>query len=146
MLSNGRSAALIGTAACVDWWCGPEMDSPPLLWSLLDPAGAAARWSGAEEIERSREPTGPVVRTVLRVGDARIECRDALVEEGLVRLVLANETDLVVTHELAMGGFDQPWGWTERGTRMPDLPLPSAPNARADARCRTACRRWRATS
>ena len=110
MLSNGRSTALIATAACVDWWCGPEMDSLPLLWSLLDPAGAAARWSGAEEIERSREPTGPVVRTVLRVGGARIECRDALVEEGLVRLVRANETDLVVTHELAMGGFDQPWG------------------------------------
>jgi hypothetical protein len=110
LLSNGRSTALIGTAGCVDWWCGPDMDSPPLLWSLLDPTGAAARWCGAEEIERSSEPTGPVVCTVLRVGGARIECRDALVEEGLVRLVRANDGDLEVTHELAVGGFDQAWG------------------------------------
>jgi hypothetical protein len=110
LLSNGRSTALIGTAGCVDWWCGPEMDSRPLLWSLLDAAGAAARWCGAEELERSSEPTGPVVRTVLRVGGAEIECRDALVEDGLVRLVRSNEGDVEMTHELAVGGFDQPWG------------------------------------
>ena len=51
-----------------------------------------------------------MVRTVLRVGGARVECRDALVEEGFVRLARANEADLELAHELAMGGFDQPWG------------------------------------
>ena len=63
-----------------------------------------------EAIERSREPTGPVVRTVLGVQGVRIECRDALVEEGLVRLIRAEEADLELTHELAVGGFDQAWG------------------------------------
>ena len=109
-MSNGRSAALVGPAAEIDWWCGPEIDSPPLLWSLLDPAGAAARWRGVEEIDRSTEPAGAVVRTVLRVGGVRIECRDALVEEGVVRLVRSDDADLEVTHELAVGGFDQAWG------------------------------------
>ena len=95
------------------------MDSPPLLWSLLDPAGAAARWSGVEAIERSGEPTGPVVRTVLRVQGVRIEVRDALVEEGLVRLVRAEEGDLELTHELAIGGFDQAWGtWDDAACRL----------------------------
>lgn len=109
-MSNGRSAALVGAAAEIDWWCGPEIDSRPLLWSLLDAAGAAARWLGAEEIERSVEPTGPVVRTVLRVDGAHIECRDALVAEGMVRIVRGNDADLKVTHRLALGGFDQAWG------------------------------------
>ena len=113
-MSNGRSTALVLPSAEIDWWCGPEIDSPPLLWSLLDAAGAAARWRGVEEIERSREPTGPVVRTILRVHGSRIECRDALVEEGVVRLVRGIDGDLEVTHELALGGFDQAWGtWDE---------------------------------
>ena len=81
-----------------------------MLWSLLDAAGAAARWRGADEIERSAEPAGSVVRTVIRVHGVHIECCDALVEEGLVRLVRANDADLEVTHELALGGFDQAWG------------------------------------
>jgi hypothetical protein len=118
-LSNGRSTALIRPTGEIDWWCGPEIDSPPLLWSLLDPAGAAARWSGVEAIERSSDPTGPVVRTVLRVQGARVECRDALVKEGLVRLVRAEEGDLELTHELAIGGFDQAWGtWDGAACRL----------------------------
>ncbi len=89
------------------------------LWSLLDAAGAAACWRGAEEIERAAEPAAAVVRTVLRVHGARIECRDALVEGGLVRLLRADDADLEVTHELALGGFDQAWGtWDGPNCRM----------------------------
>jgi len=36
LLSDGRSTALIRPDGEVDWWCGPNMDSTPLLWSLLD--------------------------------------------------------------------------------------------------------------
>ena len=112
LLSNGRTTALVGAAGEVDWWCAPEPDSPPLLWSLLDPAGAAARWQGVQEVTRSPEPAGRVVRTLLSRGDVWIECRDGLLEEGLVRLVRSDEADLDVTHELALGGFDGPWaGW-----------------------------------
>ena len=94
----------------MDWWCGPEVDSRPLLWSLLDPKGASARWPDVEEVERSQAPAGPVVRTVLRRSGTVIECRDALVEEGLVRLVRCLDGELEINHELALGGFDRPWG------------------------------------
>jgi hypothetical protein len=35
LLGSGRSLALVTPAGEVDWWCAPEPDSPPLLWSLL---------------------------------------------------------------------------------------------------------------
>ena len=109
-MSNGRSTALVGAAAEVDWWCGPEVDSRPLLWSLLDPTGAAARWPDVEQVDRSEAPTGPVVRTVLRRNGSTVECRDALVEEGLVRIIRCADAELDIIHELALGGFDRPWG------------------------------------
>ena len=100
----------MGPRAEVDWWCAPEFDSSPLVWSLLDGAGASARWCGVEEVERSPEPAGPVVRTLLRGDGGRIECRDALVEEGLVRLIRPVDGDLQLSHRVAVGGFDRPWG------------------------------------
>jgi GH15 family glucan-1,4-alpha-glucosidase len=80
------------------------------MWSLLDPSGAAARWCDVEEVDRSPAPAGPVVRTVLRRDGHRIDCRDALVEEGLVRLARCDEVELDLTHAVALGGFDRPWG------------------------------------
>lgn len=110
LLSNGRATALVGVAGEIDWWCAPEVDSLPLAWSLLDAGGAAARWCGVEEVDRSPAPAGPVVRTVLRGNGHRVDCRDALVEEGLVRLARCQDAELDLTHALAVGGFDQPWG------------------------------------
>jgi hypothetical protein len=48
VVNGGGSAALIRPDGEIDWWCAPRPDSPPLLWSLLDGAGAAARWRGTE--------------------------------------------------------------------------------------------------
>ncbi len=92
-----------------------------MLWSLLDPAGAAARWVDVRMVSRSQEPAGPTTRTVVRAaGGGRAECWDGLVAtEGGVALVRAvrmvtavrsapgNAVEL--THELALGGFDRPW-------------------------------------
>lgn len=121
-MSNGRSTALVRPDAEIDWWCAPEMDSTPVLWSLLDPAGAAARWLGARMSSRSTTPAGPTSHTVLASGGGRFECWDGLLAvEGdgiaLVRLVRALDRDAEVVHELSLGGFDAPWGhW--RGTSV----------------------------
>lgn len=56
------------------------------------------------------------MRTTLRRRGCHIHCRDALVEEGLVRLARCEEADLDLTHSLAVGGFDQPWGRWEGAT------------------------------
>jgi hypothetical protein len=40
----------------------------------------------------------------------RLQCLDALVDRGLVRLVRAVGGDLDIVHELAAGGFDRGWG------------------------------------
>nr|MDQ6938418.1 DUF5911 domain-containing protein [Actinomycetota bacterium] len=127
LLGDGRSTALLRPDGQIDWWCAPEVDSPPLLWSLLDPGGAAARWADVRMVSRSQLPAGPTAHTVLRHrSGARVECWDGLVgiggAEALVRAVRApGRNPLVLTHELALGGFDGPWGpWSAMRSTLAD--------------------------
>ena len=53
LLGDGSTTALLRPAGEVDWWCAPAMDSPPVLWSLLDEQGATARWTGTICVKRS---------------------------------------------------------------------------------------------
>ena len=114
MLSDGRSTALVTSTGEIDWWCAPGPDDPPLLWSLLDRDGAACRWTGTEHASRGEIVAGPSLRSVVRVAGRRVHLRDGLVmiDGGscLVRLVRSEEDEVPLSHELAVGGFDRPWG------------------------------------
>ena len=80
LLGDGSTTALLRPAGEVDWWCAPAMDSPPVLWSLLDEQGAAARWTGVRLSASAGRAAGPVLTTVLQSPRGRVECRDALLE------------------------------------------------------------------
>lgn len=114
LIGDGSSTALVRPAGEVDWWCAPAMDSPPVLWSLLDEDGAAARWLGVRLSASAGRAAGPVLDTVLHGSTGRVETRDALHcadDRGstLVRLARGIDSDLDLEHEVALGGFDQPW-------------------------------------
>ncbi len=105
------------------------MDSEPVLWSLLDAEGPAARWSGARSVHRGERPAGPTALTTVSCDQRRVSCWDGVVRHGegswLVRLVRGDDSDLDVVHQLALGGFDQqPWGrWEGQRCRLGVAPL-----------------------
>ena len=128
LLGDGRSCALIRPDGEIDWWCTPAMDSTPVLWSLLDAGGAAARWLGVRSVDHGDRPAGPTARTILRCGPQLVTTWDGIVghDEGswLVRLVRRDDADLDVTHQLSVGGFDQPWGrWEAYYAELPSTSL-----------------------
>ena len=122
LIGTGTSAALLRPDATVDWWCAPAFDDRPVLWSLLDPAGAAARWRGVRMVDAAGPPAGATARTIVHHAGGRVLCWDGLLQRDgadvrLFRLVKALDADLVLEHEVAVGGFDGPWaGWTTEPT------------------------------
>lgn len=112
LLGDGTTTALLQPDGTVDWWCAPEMDSPPLLWSLLDPAGTASRYLDAHLRTEPGEAVGPSLTSGLRIRSVAVEALDGLVTRDgvpvLVRLLRAVDADLDVVHQLELGGFDQP--------------------------------------
>lgn len=123
LLSDRRSAALLRPDGTVDWWCGPEFDSSPLLWWLLDAGGGVARWCGARMVSSDQRPAGPTAHTTLSIGGRQVECWDGLVRPPgagacLVRLVRAVHEPFEAEHEVRLGGFDGPrpeWDGTTIG-------------------------------
>ena len=121
LLGDGQATALLRPCGEIDWWCAPDMDSAPLLWSLLDEGGAAARWSGVRLMSGAGRPAGSGLSTVLQSPRGRLECLDGLLRDrdggsSLVRLVRGLDDDLDLEHELALGGFDQAWAtWGPTG-------------------------------
>lgn len=72
------SAALVRPDGEVDWWCAPSFDDRPLLWSLLDPAGAEARWEGTRMVDLPGPPAGSSVRSIRRAAGGTVEMLDGL--------------------------------------------------------------------
>ena len=79
-VSDCHSAALIGRAGSVDWWCVPRFDSPSVFGRLLGPD--AGRWSlcptAAFEVERAYASDSLVLRSVFRTAGGEVTVTDAL--------------------------------------------------------------------
>ncbi|MBA2281311.1 MAG: hypothetical protein H0W25_08785, partial [Acidimicrobiia bacterium] len=104
LLGDGWSTALLQPDGTVDWWCAPEPDSPPLLWRLLDPDGAALRVGPAGACSRSLAYDGTTLltRTLLDTGTGAVEVVDGL-DGGLLRVATIVKGELDIEVVLAPG-------------------------------------------
>ena len=79
-VSDCHSAALIGAAGSVDWWCVPRFDSPSVFGRLL--GKDAGYWSlcptAAFQAERRYVPDTLVLRTVFTTSAGEVKVLDAL--------------------------------------------------------------------
>ncbi len=98
-LSDCHSAALVGRAGSVDWWCVPRFDSPSVFGRLLGPD--AGHWSlcptAAFEVERQYVPDSLVLRTVFTTAGGEVTVTDAL---GLEHGARGHEIGLRSPHVL----------------------------------------------
>ena len=79
-LGDGRSVALVGLDGSVDWWCVPNLDSPPLFDQILrddNPAAGRFRVAPVDQnytVERRYLPDSNVLETTFTTatGTARV--------------------------------------------------------------------------
>lgn len=76
-LGDGRSVALTGADGSIDWWCVPNLDSPPLFDRLLDPVEGGYFSISPKEpfsVERNYRQGSNVLETlfVTPTGSARL--------------------------------------------------------------------------
>ncbi len=79
-LGDGRSVALVAADGLVDWWCVPNLDSPPLFDRLL--ASAGGRFSvtptDAFTVERRYRPDSNVLEQMFTTATGRARLTDSL--------------------------------------------------------------------
>lgn len=75
-LGDGRSVALVGADGAIDWWCAPNMDSPPLFNRLHDRKGGHFTVApvGTFRIERQYRNDSNVLETlfITSTGSAKV--------------------------------------------------------------------------
>ncbi|MBI0476671.1 glycoside hydrolase family 15 protein [Sphingomonas sp. MA1305] len=80
-LGDGRSVVLSGSDGSIDWWCVPNMDSPPLFDRLLD-ADRGGRFSLIPDcdftVERRYRQDSNVLETVFTTAGGRARLTESL--------------------------------------------------------------------
>jgi len=79
-IGDGRSVPLVGADGAIDWWCAPEMDSPPLFNRLHDPDGGhfTLRPTQSFSIERRYRQDSNVLETVFITEGGRARVTESL--------------------------------------------------------------------
>ncbi|SES23607.1 glycoside hydrolase family 15 protein [Rhizobium sp. NFR03] len=79
-LGDGRSIALVGGDGAIDWWCAPDMDSPPLFNRLHDAEGGHFSLSPTDafHIERRYLPESNVLETIFITKSGRARVTESL--------------------------------------------------------------------
>lgn len=80
-LGDGRSVALSGSDGSIDWWCVPNMDSPPFFDRLLD-AEHGGRFVLTPDapftVERRYRDDSNVLETVFTTADGRAKLTESM--------------------------------------------------------------------
>lgn len=91
-LGDGRSVVLSGTDGSIDWWCVPNMDSPPLFDRLLD-AGDGGRFElkpvEPYTVERQYRDESNVLETIFITASGRAKLTESLNSGTAGRLLWA---------------------------------------------------------
>jgi len=81
VIGDGRSAALIAPDGCVDWWCAPCMDAPPLFDQLLDASGGgrfALTARDATAVTRRYLPGSNVLESIISTPTGKVRLTESL--------------------------------------------------------------------
>ena len=80
-LGDGRSVALSGTDGSIDWWCVPNMDSPPLFDRLLDQEHGGRFILQPDEpfsVERCYRDDSNLLETIFTTANGRARLTESL--------------------------------------------------------------------
>nr|WP_238560151.1 glycoside hydrolase family 15 protein [Sphingomonas sp. Mn802worker] len=80
-LGDGRSVALSGSDGSIDWWCVPNMDSPPLFDRLLDAENGGRFVLQPNEpftVERAYRVDSNVLETVFTTASGRARLTESM--------------------------------------------------------------------